>query len=126
MLNPLALIIEDEEDLQYIFSEALRLAGFETAIAGDGREALAQLGKLTPALITLDLNLPYVPGPAILQHIRSEPRLAHTRVILITAQAQGARVLQDDADLTLIKPIRIDQLTDLARRLRSQMTDLAN
>jgi chemosensory pili system protein ChpA (sensor histidine kinase/response regulator) len=123
MAQPLALVVDDEPDLIFIFSEALRLAGFEVITARDGREALARLAETVPAVVTLDMNLPFVGGEALLKHIRSSARLASTRVIIITGQTQMAHNLRETADLVLVKPIRMDQLSEMAQRLRTQVTD---
>jgi two-component system alkaline phosphatase synthesis response regulator PhoP len=118
MSNPLALIIEDDENLADIFSLALRRAQFEVEIVGEGKTALARLAETVPAVVVLDLHLPHVPGETILEQIRADSRLAHTRVILATADAFMAGELREAADLVLLKPISPSQLRELASRLR--------
>lgn len=114
----MALIIEDDPDLSEIFAEALQAAEFETKIIRDGQEALTCLAEDQPAVVVLDLHLPHASGDDILHQIRSEPRLAQTRVIVTTADPLMAEALQAEADLILIKPISFSQLRDLAVRLR--------
>ena len=118
MNNRLALIIEDDPDLSIIFAEALQAAEFETKIIQDGRVALACLAEDQPIIVVLDLHLPHASGDDILHFIRSEARLAQTRVIVATADPLMADSLQAEADLVLIKPISFSQLRDLAVRLR--------
>ena len=118
MTNPFALIIEDDPDLATIFAEALQMAEFETEIVSDGQAALGRLAATTPAVVVLDLHLPHVSGPKILQQIRADRRLAKTRVLLATADALMAESLRREADLVLLKPISFHQLRDLAKRLR--------
>jgi two-component system, cell cycle response regulator DivK len=79
MTNSLALIIEDDEFLAEIFSLTLQEAEFEIEIIRDGRAALSRLAVLTPALVVLDLHLPYISGMDILRQIRADQRLAETR-----------------------------------------------
>ncbi|MCB9078903.1 MAG: response regulator [Anaerolineaceae bacterium] len=117
-LKPLALIIEDDAEQVSIFSEALRLAEYETEIAQDGALALARLAEIVPALILLDLHLPQVSGREILRQIRASDRLANTQVIITTAAPSTADMIRHEADLVLIKPISFIQLRDLAARLR--------
>ena len=117
MTNSLALIIEDDEFLAEIFSLTLQEAEFEIEIIRDGRAALTRLEALTPALVVLDLHLPYVSGMDILHQIRADQRLAETRVMLATADAIMAESLREDADLVLLKPISTNQLRELAKRL---------
>jgi two-component system alkaline phosphatase synthesis response regulator PhoP len=122
MTNPLALIIEDDENLADIFSLALRRAQFEVEIVSDGEAALARLAETVPAVVVLDLHLPHVPGETILHQVRADERLANTQVILATADAFLAGELREDADLVLLKPISPGQLRELASRLRPSNT----
>ena len=116
MSNPLALIIEDDPDLNNIFGQALQVAGFDTEIIADGQTATKRLGETIPAVVVLDLHLPHVSGRDILEQIRGDSRLDHTKVILATADPLMAESLQDEADLVLLKPISFGQLRDLAKR----------
>lgn len=122
MTNPLALIIEDDDQLCEIFSQALKLADFDTEIAQDGQVALELLDTLTPALVLLDLHLPHVAGDEILRTIRSNPRLEKVHVVLATADQIMAEALQDDVTLILLKPISVVQLKMLASRIRPHVT----
>lgn len=114
-----ALIIEDNSDLAIIFSQALQAAGFATGIIQDGDQALARLAITTPDVVVLDLHMPSVSGAEILRRIRADARLAGTRVIIATADMRATDMLQDQADLVLIKPVSFTQLRDLAGRLAS-------
>jgi DNA-binding response OmpR family regulator len=118
MSDPLALIIEDDHFLADNYAEALRAAGFTVEIARDGRTALARIAALTPALVVLDMNLPFVSGVEILRRIRADARLGQTRVIVTTGDAQRAEALANEVDLALVKPVSMSQLSDLAARLR--------
>ena len=117
--DPLAFIIEDDEAHSKIFSEAVQQAGYEIEIIRDGKTALSRLAHTIPAVVVLDINLPYVSGVEILRHIRSNKRLAKIRVIIASADERIAATLHNDADLVLIKPISYLQLRDLSGRLRA-------
>lgn len=116
--NPLALIIEDDPNLAFIFSKSLEYAEFRTETIRDGGAALVRLKEVVPHIIVLDLHLPTVSGREILNHIRTDARLAKAHVILATADPLQANELQDDVDIVLVKPISFNQLRDLAARLR--------
>jgi two-component system cell cycle response regulator DivK len=92
--KPVALIVEDDSKLAFIFAEALRMADFETETVQDGQAALDRLAVTTPAVVVLDLHLPYLSGLDILAQIRADQRLAQTRVILATADATKAELLR--------------------------------
>jgi CheY-like chemotaxis protein len=121
--KPLALIVEDDEDLSIIFSEALNAAGFQTETIRNGQLALDRLHVVIPEVVSLDMHLPGVSGLDILKFIRSEKRLALTNVVVTTADAVMAEHVRDTADFVLIKPITFGQLRDLTARLSSTSTE---
>ncbi len=112
-----AIIVEDDAKQAEIFSQALKLAGFEVQIIADGAEALTALATEIPDLVLLDLHLPHVSGEKILEKIRTSSHLNDTKVIITTADAEKAFLLNDASDLVLIKPISFNQLRELAARL---------
>lgn len=109
-----ALVVEDDADAATIFSEALQASGFEVEIARAGDTALERLDAVTPDVVVLDLQLPQVSGLDILHHIRADPRLVDTRVIIATAHSHLAEGIRQQADLVLLKPISFSQLRDLS------------
>jgi CheY-like chemotaxis protein len=116
-----ALIVEDNQNMADIFVEAVEEAGYVVEAVGTGVEALDRLRQAAPALVVLDMNLPQIPGTYILEHIRSQPRLADTRVIVVTVDTSLAETLHNVADLVLVKPIGYEQLRDLSARLSSEL-----
>ncbi len=117
MKRRFALIIEDSEDIADFLTIALKMTGFETEIVADGERALARLAQIVPDVVILDLHLPRVMGGEVLSAIRADPRLAHTQVMIVTADARMAQDLEDQADLVLIKPVGLEQIRVLAARL---------
>jgi CheY-like chemotaxis protein len=117
--RPLALIIEDHVDAAIIFSEALKKTGYETETVRTGDVALARLAITVPDLVILDLSLPRVSGPQILDEIRADPRMTQTHVIVATAHPRLADVIRNKADLVLIKPVSYTQLREVVGRLHS-------
>ena len=117
MTKPFALIIEDNFQLSQIFSMTLQ-AEFEIEIITDGKNALMRLSEVVPDLVILDLHLPNVSGRELLEYIKSDKRMAKTRVILATADERQSESLQDLADIVLLKPVSPVQLRELALRLK--------
>jgi CheY-like chemotaxis protein len=117
MSSLLGLVIEDDPDVARIFSFALRANNLEVEIIPNGKDALARLKEATPHVIILDMHLPEVAGPDILQQIRSDERLANAKVLVATADPRMAESVEDRADLMLIKPIKFSQVRDLVERL---------
>jgi|APIni6443716594_1056825.scaffolds.fasta_scaffold2368063_1 DNA-binding response OmpR family regulator len=115
MSKPLALIIEDDTNLSKIFSLALQ-TDFETEVFGDGSTAFMRMANVEPTLVILDLNLPGLQGKDILADIRATPRLVNTRVILCTADERQAELLNEVADIVMLKPVSPAQLRQIASR----------
>jgi len=118
MTKPFVLIVEDDPKLNEIITITLE-ADFEVETCMDGYTAMKRLNNLAPQIVVLDLNLPGTSGRDILTHIRSDERLAKTRVILTTADGRQAETLNNDADITLLKPVSPMQLKELALRISS-------
>ena len=117
MTNPFVLVVEDDAKLSEIFSLTLQSIGCRTEQVTDGAIALTRLAEVVPDLVVLDLHLPNVAGSDILRYIRSEARLARIPVLLATADERLAETLEDQASLTLLKPVSPEQLRLLATRL---------
>ena len=116
MTKPSVLIVEDDPRLNEIIVITLQ-EDFEIESCKDGTTALKQLKKFVPQIVVLDLNLPGTAGADILAYIRSEERLAGTRVIIATADERQAEILTDEADIVLLKPVSPSQLRELALRI---------
>jgi diguanylate cyclase (GGDEF)-like protein len=114
------LIVDDDKDTASFFSLVLSLVGFECEVVNTGREAIARLAATQPDMVLLDMRLGQeITGEDILYQIRSNPRFEKTRVIITTAYPIMAQPIANLADLTLIKPIGMDQLQALSERLTS-------
>ena len=116
-MKELALVIEDDEDLSEIFGQALTAANYEIEIIRDGAVAQERLKKVLPVVVILDMHIPHVSGVTLLKQIQADARLAATRVVVATADAQIGESLRTEATLVLIKPISFIQLRDLSSRL---------
>jgi CheY-like chemotaxis protein len=111
-----SLIIEDDAELGTAFAEVLDMSGLRTELVRDGRLALQTLADSEPDLVLLDLHLPVVSGPEVLNYIRNDERLKSTRVVLISADVVRAEHLKEQVDLVLVKPVGFAEIFNLANR----------
>ncbi|HUC20488.1 MAG TPA: response regulator [Candidatus Polarisedimenticolaceae bacterium] len=123
--KPIALVIEDNEDLNSIFTSALEKAGYIVQSVYDGAAAMEILSEIVPSIITLDLHMPGMSGDMVLKHIRNDVRLKGVRVIVATADARSADAMQFQPELVLLKPISFSQLSDLASRFAPKQAPIA-
>lgn len=117
-MKPLAIVIEDTEDIALVFQTAVEEAGFESEIIDNGALALERLAEVVPELVILDLHLPGASGEQVLKFIRSEPRLEKINVIVATADSNLAEKLSGASTISMLKPISFTQLRQLAERLK--------
>lgn len=67
-------------------AELLESEGFDVAVAANGQEGLELLGQMDqPCLVLLDLMMPVMNGEDFLRHVREDPALRLTPVIIVTA-----------------------------------------
>lgn len=79
------LIIEDDIDLQHIYSRQLKSAGFVSIIAASGEAGLQKARLEHPDLIILDIMLPGgADGLVILKALKKDPVCAPIPVIIAT------------------------------------------
>ncbi len=115
--KPSALIIEDDRDIVALFRHVLDLAGYRTEIVLHGKVAVEYLAKSRPDIVLLDLGLPGVSGSEILVMMREDERLKDVPVVVITAHAHMVETLPVAPQLVLIKPVNIEQLSNLILRI---------
>jgi CheY-like chemotaxis protein len=119
MIKPIALIVEDDQDLATLFRHVLDVAGYQTESILDGKEAMERLEEFPPHLVLLDLQLPGMSGVEILTRMRVHVQLKNIPVIIITAYPLYASSLPVEPDLLLHKPVDINQLSNLVQRLQA-------
>jgi DNA-binding response OmpR family regulator len=116
-----ALIIEDDQDISFLFTQALKAAGINCEVVVSGDEALERLAVTKPDVVVLDLHLPRVPGTEILNHIRADERLKATRVLVTTAHPSMAKTASIDADLVMLKPVGFRQIREFVATLTEDL-----
>jgi len=117
MEKPAALIIEDDRDIVALFRHVMDLAGYRTEIVLHGGVAVDYLSKSTPDIVLLDLGLPGISGVEILKMMHADERLKNVPVVVITAHSHLIETLPVKPQLVLIKPVNIEQLTNLVLRI---------
>ncbi len=80
------LVVDDDHDIVRLVRAYLEKAGYRVQIAYDGQTAWRILRHDHPALVVLDLMLPDEDGCDITRLVRSDPSLADTPIIMLTAR----------------------------------------
>jgi CheY-like chemotaxis protein len=80
---PHVLVLEDNEDTQALLQLILEKEGYTVTLAGDGIEALMQIGRQRFDLILSDINMPNMDGIQLLE-VKNQKKLK-IPIILLTA-----------------------------------------
>ena len=119
-----ALVVEDDDQIAYLLRFILEREGFKVEAAADGRLAndLVMNGP-TPALVLLDVMLPFMDGYQLLAAIRARKGWENVPVLMLTAKSQEkdiVRALDSGAADYMVKPFRPDELRSRIRRLMKE------
>ena len=115
--RPVALVADDEPDVQELLSVLLTRAGYDVLRAGDGEEALRLARQHLPVVVVVDVRMPKLDGYQTTRALRADPVTAGLKVVILTASVRDSerrQALAAGADLYLRKWVRRG---DLARRI---------
>jgi two-component system, OmpR family, response regulator VicR len=100
------LIVEDEAIVSFLMEEVLQGAGYETKVADNGFMAGQLLESFEPDIMTLDLNMPGVPGLKVLAALRGSEKFPRIGILVVsgTPQEKLDEAMAKGADGVLPKP----------------------
>ena len=106
------LVVDDEPAIADIVSRYLKRAGYDTAVAATGKDALGQAEDSCPDVVVLDLMLPDIDGLEVMRRLRKENH-KRAAIILLTARGEESdRItgLRLGADDYVVKPFSPGEL----------------
>lgn len=112
------LIIEDEPLTRENLALILRMEGYETRTAADGRLGVALALKEMPDLILCDITMPDTDGHSVLRQVRAAEATRATPFIFLTARGDRSDLRQGmnlGADDYLTKPVSASEILDAIR-----------
>ncbi len=86
------VLIEDDRYLSNALHFELQNAGFQVALAGNGREGLEKIKSEKPDLVLLDLLLPMEDGFRILETIKKDDAVKKIPVIILSNLSQESDI----------------------------------
>lgn len=107
------LIIDDDPIIRAALRKTLQNQGYDTTIASNGEEGIKQATLIHPALIICDWMMTNLDGLEVCRRIKSQPELATTFFILLTAKGEvedRVEGLDAGADEFLSKPLEMNEL----------------
>lgn len=98
------LIVEDDGDIRELLKNFLQDAGYETAEARNGLEAVDVVSKGAYDLILLDLMIPKIDGFAVCELIRRQSRVPIIMLTALSGEEEQIRGLDLQVDDYITKP----------------------
>lgn len=115
------LTVEDDKGIAALLRFILEREGFRIEHGADGREAKHLIATLPPpALVLLDIMLPYADGFELIACIQVQPGWEKVPVLMLSSKGSErdiARALDAGADGYMVKPFQPDELKARVRRL---------
>jgi two-component system cell cycle response regulator DivK len=81
------LLVEDDNMLQEILEERLKLRDFDVLVANNGQEGIEKAKTEEPDIILMDMRLPIVDGWEATRQLKNAPETKHIPIIALTAHA---------------------------------------
>jgi two-component system response regulator MprA len=111
------LVVDDDERIRDILKRQLTYEGYQVSLAGDSREAFAQVAENPPDLVVLDWMLPGMTGLEICRRIRQTDDMP---ILMLTAKGtleDKVDGLDSGADDYLVKPFQPEEMLARVRAL---------
>lgn len=105
------LIIDDDPAIRKSLGRLLRIEGYDTAEAADGREGLDAARDARPCVILLDLMMPRMNGWEFAREQKQDADVARIPVVVISAHGTERQLAATvPADAYFEKPLDFDRL----------------
>ena len=107
------LVVDDDPDVRDSLLTLLATLGYDPHPASDGEQALAELARVRPEIVLMDLNMPVMDGFEAARRVRTLPAARDLPLVAYSAQSGErieARVREAGFDRRLTKPAQVDQL----------------
>jgi CheY-like chemotaxis protein len=101
------LLVDDSQTVRRMLDWSLKPTGWKTLHASDGLQALEILHVEAVDLAIVDLNMPRMDGIELIRSVRSDARLKHLPIILLSTEMRDEdrqAAIEAGANLYLTKP----------------------
>lgn len=118
--KPKILIADDDPSILRLMKIIVEREGFSVITARDGRDAYKVLQEeITLAGAIFDVIMPYIQGTELVRYMKTDERLRHIPVIVMTAE-QNPRLSMESLNAGAVgflpKPFTASQLQEMLRK----------
>ena len=108
------LVVEDDEDLLFLYATMFARQGHTTFKAMTVAEAVQFLDSAPVDLVVLDMNMPDAPGIRVVEWMRQHPSYADVPVVVISANDQWRKLCVElGVEHFLTKPVSMQHILAL-------------
>jgi two-component system OmpR family response regulator len=83
---PKILVVDDDAHIREVVCFALQKAGYVTAVAENGQQALLRFAAEKPDLVVLDILMPELDGTEVCRQLRADPRNRSVPIIFLSSK----------------------------------------
>jgi len=112
---PTVLIVDDSITVRKVTQRLLTRHKYEPITAKDGMDALTVMLETIPDIILLDVEMPRMDGYELATAVRSDPRLKHIPIIMITSRTGDKhrdRAINIGVNMYMGKPFQEHELLE--------------
>ena len=91
--KPIIMIVDDIPENLQVLGSSLDMAGYETAFATNGHDALEAISEVMPDLILLDVSMPDIDGFEVCRQLKATPATAEIPIIFLTAHTDVEHIV---------------------------------
>jgi len=113
------MLVEDDHTMRSLLKTLLEMEGYEVVFGPGSADALLEdLHNQKPDLLVMDVHLAGgINGIDLLDSIRKDDELKHTRVVMTSGMNYAEKALAAGADGFLQKPYMVDDLLQLLHKI---------
>jgi CheY-like chemotaxis protein len=118
------LVVDDDAEASNVARRLLESLGARVVVAGNGLEGLNRLARARPNAVLCDLGMPVMDGLEFARQVRRDPRYRQVLLFALTGWQDPAdflRTWEAGFDAHLVKPVTMEMLHALARRLSTRV-----
>ena len=123
------LVVDDSAIVRTMVKKAIAMAGLDVGQvheAAHGKEALAVLARNWIDVVFVDINMPEMTGVELIQHMKADPALSSTPVVVVSSESSQARIdelMRYGAQAYVKKPFRPEQFREVVQEILGAMGD---
>jgi len=119
--RPLIMLVEADEELQFIVKTVVTTMNYGYVVAGDGEEGLAMARQYNPDLILSDAFTPKLNGREMCRLLKDDPSTARVKAVIMTGlytdrKDRNEALAYFNVDDYVAKPLAVDDLIKMVKK----------